>query len=133
MMPSISFKRAHLAARVLLAIMFCESALSHTFHFEDVLTDAASMGLPFASILLTISIGIEVLGITALILNRWLKLALPLLFVFTLSSTLLFFPFWSLEESEAAIALQNFVKNFALLGFLLLLYAESDSKSRTAS
>ncbi|APD88130.1 hypothetical protein BM527_07520 [Alteromonas sp. Mex14] len=132
-MPSISLKKTQLVARVLLAIMFCESALSHAFHFENVVTDAASMGLPIASILLPISICIEVFGVTALLLNRWLKLALLLLFVFTLSSTFLFFPFWSLEENEAATALQNFVKNFALLGFLLLMYAESDSKSRTAS
>lgn len=130
-MPKLSVKIAFALSRVLLAIMFAESALSHIIHYHHVLTEAEAMGLPLAFILFPISIGFELFGIAALLLNRGLKLALAILLVFTLSSTMVFFPFWAMESSDAALALQNFVKNFALVGFILLLYAESDSKSRT--
>jgi hypothetical protein len=61
-------------------------------------------------ILFPISIGSDLVGIAALLLNRWLKLAPSLLLVFTLSLSAVFLTFWAMESGGSALALMHGVQ-----------------------
>ena len=113
---------ATLIARILLALMFLESVLSHVFNYQNVLIDVVKVGIPFPEILFPASLALETLGIIALITGFQYRLGLLALIMFTLFSTLFFFPFWSTEGVEAVIFRQQFFKNFTVIGLLFLLY-----------
>ena len=106
-----------------LAIMFFESGMSHCLHYESILLESESKGLPFTNILFPISIFIELFCVFFLVIGKWIQLTSFLLASFVISSTIVFFPFWNLTGIEQHIAIQNTVKNLAILGFLIVLYS----------
>lgn len=127
-LPSIRQTTALMIGRWLLAAMFIESIVNHLRHYTAMVEVVRAQGMPLADALLPLSLLVEVFGVFGLTTGKALKFASIGLIGFVAVSTLLFFPFWALEGEPSAAALQNFVKNLALLGFLLVIYASASEQ-----
>jgi len=112
-----------LIARVLLALMFLGAGIEKLTGLEGTAGYIASVGLPLPK-LLAIGAGLlEVLGSVLLIVGwqaRWAALALA---GFTLLATFLFHAFWALPKDQQMMQMLMFMKNLAVIGGLLMVFA----------
>jgi putative oxidoreductase len=110
-------------ARVLLALMFVLAGISKFAGLEGTAGYIASKGLPLPMVLAVATAALEVLGGLALIVGfqaRWAALALA---GFTLLASILFHNFWSMPADQAFVQQLMFMKNLAVAGGLLLIFA----------
>ena len=111
-----------LAARIMLALMFVIAGFGKIPGFADTSNLMTNAGVPFANVLLVLTILIELGGGTAIILG-WKTRAIALVvFLFTGLVTFLFHAFWSAPPDQAMLQQLMFMKNVAVMGGLLLLY-----------
>lgn len=112
-----------LMARILLALMFVLSGISKLTGLEGTAGYIGSVGLP-APQLLAIGAGLlEVIAGVMLIVGwqaRWAALALA---GFTLLASLFFHNFWALPADKASMQQLMFMKNLAVIGGLLFVFA----------
>ena len=111
--------------RALLGALFLISGIGKIFGFAGVAGWMASAGLPFASLLLGLTIAIEVIGGLLLIIgwhSRWAALALA---AFLVPVTAIFHGFWSADDAHFQEQLTAFLKNAAILGGMLLVFERS--------
>jgi putative oxidoreductase len=112
-----------LIGRVLLAVMFLGAAVDKFTGLEGTAGFIASAGLPVPT-LLAIGAGLlELLGASMLIVGwqaRWAALALA---GFTLIASVVFHAFWALPKAEQMMPMLLFMKNMAIIGGLLMVYA----------
>jgi putative oxidoreductase len=104
-----------------LGVLFFVSGVFKIMGFSGVAGWMASAGLPFAPVLLVITILIEVGGGLALITGiqtRWAALVLAL---FLIPATFTFHAFWSADAAHFQDQLTSFMKNLAIFGGMLLL------------
>jgi putative oxidoreductase len=109
--------------RVLLALMFIMAGFSKLGNIEGTAGYIASGGLPMASVLAVVVGLLELLGglaIAAGFQARWAALALGL---FTLAATVLFHKFWAVPAEQAMVQQLMFMKNLAVAGGLLFVFA----------
>jgi putative oxidoreductase len=118
---NILTKLRYPAARVSLGAIFVIMGLSKIFSFAGVAGWMASSGLPFAKVLLALTIALEVGGGLLLILGRQTRWAALALALFTIPVTLVFHAFWSADAAQFQDQLTHFLKNLAIFGGLLLL------------
>lgn len=112
-----------LIARVLLALMFVLAGFGKFTGLEGTAGWIASKGLPVPT-LLTIGAGVvELIGGLLLIVGwkaRWAALALA---AFTVLASLLFHNFWTLPADKQMMDQLMFLKNMAVTGGLLFVFA----------
>jgi putative oxidoreductase len=112
-----------LIARILLALMFVLSGISKLTGLEGTAGYIGSVGLP-APQLLAIGAGLlEVVAGVMLIVGwqaRWAALALA---GFTLLASLFFHNFWAMPADKAFMQQLMFMKNLAVIGGLLFVFA----------
>ena len=85
-------------------------------------------GVPFSSILLPVTILVQVLGGIFLIMGRNLRFNAFLLFGLTIIINIYIHNFWALKGDPAqGHEFQNFVKNLAICGGLLVLMSKDKS------
>jgi putative oxidoreductase len=112
-----------LVARILLALMFVLSGISKLTGLEGTAGYIASVGLPAAQLL---AIGAGVLEVVAGVLlivgwqARWAALALA---AFTLVATFLFHNYWAMPKEQQFMQQLMFMKNMAIIGGLLFVFA----------
>ena len=114
--------------RALLGTLFVVSGIGKIFGFAGVAGWMASAGLPFASLLLTLTIAIEVICGLLLVIgwqSRWAALALA---AFLVPVTAIFHGFWSADDAHFQEQLTAFLKNAAILGGMLLVFERSTAK-----
>lgn len=115
---------AALVGRVLLAFLFVYSGFGKIGGFEGTAASIAGKHVPMPEIATTIAIVIEFIGGLMVAVGwkaRWAALAVA---AFTLVASLLYHNFWAM--ADAATAGTNkimFLKNIAVIGGLLLVYA----------
>jgi putative oxidoreductase len=112
-----------LVARLLLALMFLLAGIEKFTGLEGTAGYIASAGLPMPKLLAVASAVVEVLGSVLLIVGwqaRWAALALA---GFTLLANLLFHNYWTLPADQQMIAQLFFLKNLAVMGGLLMVFA----------
>ncbi|WER49882.1 DoxX family protein [Cupriavidus sp. WKF15] len=128
MTPSIS--RLYPAGRALLGVIFLVSGILKIGGFAGTAAWMASAGLPLASVLLVLTIVIEIGGGLTLITGwnaRWGALALA---VFLVPVSLVFHGFWSADAATFQNQLNHFLKNLSILGGMLVVFAlESDIRA----
>jgi len=116
-------------ARVLLALMFVASGISKLTGIEGTAGYIASAGLP-APQLLALGAGLlEVVAGTMLIVGwqaRWAALALA---AFTLVASVLFHNFWAMPADQAFMQQLMFMKNLAVVGGLLFVFAQGPGRA----
>jgi len=108
--------------RSLLGLYFIIPGLSKIFDFVATLSLMRMKGVPFSSVLLPLTIIIQLLGGIFLILGRNLRLTSIILFCLTIIINIYIHNFWALTgDPSQAHEIQNFVKNLAIAAGLLIL------------
>ena len=114
--------------RSLLGLYFVGPGLGKVFDYAGTLALMKIKGVPFGSLLLPLTIGIQILGGLCLILGRSLRLASLTLFILTVVINIFIHNFWALEgDPTQAHEIQNFVKNLAIGAGLLVLSTKDKS------
>jgi putative oxidoreductase len=118
---------AALAGRIMLALMFVISGLGKIGAFADTTVYMASAGLPaidpLLEILLIVTILVELGGGTAIIFGWKTRQATVVIFLFTALVTVVFHRFWDAPPDQAIAQQLMFMKNVAVMGGLLVLWA----------
>ena len=112
-------KMIHLA-RILIASLFILGGTNKIFSYSAVLDSMVSAGLPFVSVLLPLTILLELAGgaLVAIGARFHVQAALALA-VFTVATNIVFHAFWGMEGSERAREISLFFKNIVVVGALL--------------
>ena len=114
---------AALAGRILLALIFIISGYGKITGFTGTAAYMASKGLPFASVLLVLTILIE-LGGGALIAIGWkARWAAAVTFLFLIPVTLVFHNPLGLDAAQAQEQMIQLLKNLSIMGGMLGLFA----------
>ncbi len=110
------------AGRSLLGLYFIGPGLSKVFDFTSTLALMRIKGVPFSSVLLPLTIVIQLLGGIFLILGRNLRQTAFILFGLTIVINIYIHNFWTLNgDPSQGHEIQNFVKNLAIAAGLLVL------------
>ena len=117
-------------ARASLGAIFFILGLTKIFSFAGVAGWMASSGLPFAKLLLVLTITIEVGAGLLLIIGRQTRLAALVLALFIVPVTLVFHAFWSADAASFQDQLTHFLKNLAIFGGMLLLVDRSPDTAK---
>lgn len=112
-----------LVARVLLGLMFLIAGAGKFAGLAGTAGYIASKGLPLPDLLAFATALLEVAAALMLIVGwqaRWAALALA---AFTVLATLLFHNYWALPAEEQMMQRLMFMKNLAIVGGLLMVFA----------
>ena len=120
-MNSIS-KLFYPAARAFLGALFFISGINKIFGFGYVAGWMASSGVPIPSVLLVITIMIEVGGGLMLMTGLQSRRVALVFALFLIPVTLVFHAFWSADAASYQNQLTQFLKNLAILGGMLLVF-----------
>lgn len=112
-------KYTPLAARILLAHVFILSGASKIARFGPTAAMIASADLPAANVILVLVIALEIGGGLMLIAGWHARWAAAAFCFFILCATLIFHPFWKADPVAMPSQINNFMKNFALIGGML--------------
>ena len=111
-----------IVGRSLLGLYFIAPGLSKVFNYASTLTLMKMKGVPFSTVLLPLTIAIQLLGGIFLVLGKNLRLTALILFGLTIFINIFIHNFWSLHgDPSQAHEIQNFIKNFAIAAGLLIL------------
>jgi putative oxidoreductase len=119
---------AALLGRMLLVILFFISGFGKIGGFQQTSEYIAAQGLPFPQLLTAIAIVLELGGAIAVAIGwktRWVAAALML---FMIVITPVFHKFWGIPPEQAMEQQINFMKNVAILGGFLLLFAHGPGR-----
>jgi putative oxidoreductase len=112
-----------LIGRIALAAIFVLSGFGKITGFSATSGFIASQGLPLADLLTVAAITVEFGGGLAIVfgwMTRWAALALA---VFIVVITPIFHGYWAMPAAEQMVNQIMFLKNVAMFGAMLLLYA----------
>ena len=108
--------------RSLLGLYFIVPGLSKIFDYMGTLALMQIKGVPLSSVLLPLTITIQIIGGFFLILGKSLRLSALLLFGLTIIINVYIHDFWTLAgDPSQAHESQNFIKNLAIAAGLLVL------------
>jgi len=110
-------------ARVLLALMFILAGFAKLGGLEGTAGYIASAGLPLPGVLAVATGLLEVVGGVALAVGFQTRTAAVVLALFTLLATFLFHAFWAVPAEQAYMQQLMFMKNLAVAGGLLFVFA----------
>ncbi|QJR12345.1 Inner membrane protein YqjF [Usitatibacter rugosus] len=119
---------AVLAGRILLGAIFMLSGFGKITGYEGTAGYMASKGMPMVNLLLPAAIAVELGGGLLLAIGlkaRWAALAI---FLFLIPTTLVFHAFWGIDPKEAATQQINFLKNLAIMGGMLMVFAHGPGR-----
>jgi uncharacterized membrane protein YphA (DoxX/SURF4 family) len=113
-----------LIGRVLFVAVFLASGAAHLTQTRDMAGYASSKGVPNASLLVQLS-GVQMLvGGLMVLLGVWMDLGFLILAAFLVPASLVFHAFWRVDDpQQATVERAHFMKNLALLGACLALFA----------
>ncbi|MDZ7652116.1 MAG: DoxX family protein [Burkholderiaceae bacterium] len=114
---------AALIGRILLALMFVVAGVGKIGGFDGTVGYIASKGLPLPAVLAAGTVALELVAGLALIVGykaRWAALALA---AFTLLATFIFHAYWSMPAEQQMVQQLMFLKNLAVAGGLLVVFA----------
>lgn len=115
--------------RVLLASLFVISGLLKITAFSGVVGYMSSLGIPFATFAVLITILVEVGGGLAIMTGWNARPAALVVALFTVGATLSAHRFWQADPASVQNQLNHFLKNISIIGALLMLAAvNTDSK-----
>ncbi|AEK64044.1 DoxX family protein [Collimonas fungivorans] len=115
--------------RVLLASLFVISGLLKITAFSGVVGYMSSLGIPFATFAVLITILVEVGGGLAIMTGWNARPAALIVALFTVGATLSAHRFWQADPASMQNQLNHFLKNISIIGALLMLAAvDTDSK-----
>lgn len=119
--------------RASLGALFFISGIYKILGFSGVAGWMASSGVPAASLLLAVTIVIEVAGGLMLITGFRARLAAIVIALFLVPVTIVFHGFWSADAAGFQNQLTQFLKNLAIFGGMLLVIERESVAAGTAS
>jgi putative oxidoreductase len=119
--------------RALLGTLFFVSGINKILAFSYVAGWMASSGLPFASLLLALTIAIEVGGGLMLITGIQARLAAIVIALFLIPVTAVFHAFWSADAANFQGQLTHFLKNVSIFGGMLMVIEREHSAVRAGT
>ncbi|TDK23222.1 DoxX family protein [Luteimonas aestuarii] len=128
---SLSFAARRLAP-AMVGLLFLVAGYNKIGGFDHVAGWMAASGLPAASLLLVLTIALEIGAGLMLIVGfrtRWAALALA---AFLVPTTVIFHGFWSAEATQVQEQLTAFLKNLAILGATLMIAAQPQAATANA-
>ena len=114
---------APLVARVLLATIFLVSGFAKIADWGGTAEHMASRGLPLIPVLLAGAILVEAGGGLMLLLGLRTREVAMVMLLYLVPVTLVFHPFWAVAPAERLPQMVNFLKNIAIMGGLLHVFA----------
>ncbi len=125
LMMFINFWLVPLVARFALVVMFPLSGYDKIVHWREAMGQADSAMLPGARTMLVAAIIVEIVTPVCIVLGWHDRLAAFLLAGFCVVTALLYHPFWKFpdfwsKDGKGRSHLWDFLKNFGLVGGLLL-------------
>lgn len=114
---------AALVGRTLLGLMFVVSGIEKIGAFTDTTFFMASAGLPAVKVLLVLAIIVEIGGGGAICLGWRTRLAAVVVLLFAVIVTMVFHRFWSAPPDQVIVQRLMFMKNVAVMGGLVMLFA----------
>lgn len=122
------FAWADVIGRIGLALIFLSSGYGKFAHAASTVAYMQAYGMPAADILIWPAALLEVAGGAMLVLGwkvRWAALALA---VYTVAAALVFHAYWSVPADQVMNQQIHFMKNLAIAGGLLLLFAHGSGR-----
>lgn len=110
-----------LLARILLTALFVISGFGKLTDFKGTVSYMEYVHAPMPAAAAAVAIAMEFLVGIALLLGLRVRVLALAMIVFVAGAAIIGHPFWSLEASERAMALTQFLKNLSIMGGLLLL------------
>jgi len=116
--------------RSLLGLYFLIPGLAKIFNYSDTLILMESKDVPLAEIALPLTILIQVIFSSSLILNKYLRLSSLILATLTVLINIYIHDFWNLIDDPAqGHELQNFIKNLAIMAGLIILSTKEKTEN----
>ena len=112
-----------LVGRLLLSFMFVISGVNKIMAFTATADYMSAAGLPAASLLLVLTIAVEVLGGLAIAIGWQTRWAALVIFLFLIPVTYVFHAFWNVDPAQAQNQMNHFMKNLTIMGGMLYLLA----------
>ena|SRR2546421_946112 len=110
-------------ARILLAALFLVSGFNKISNVAGTTGYLGKLGLPSPGILVWAVIATELLGGLLLVIGwrtRWVAVGMA---IFTLLTAVFGHAFWNFEGQQASMQMTQFLKNLAIIGGFLMLWA----------
>jgi putative oxidoreductase len=112
-----------LVGRILLSFIFIVSGINKIFNFAGTTGYIESAGLPAPQLLLIGTIIIEAIGGLMILLGFRARWAALVIFLWLIPTTFLFHAFWSVPAEQMQAEMNNFMKNVAIMGGMLYIWA----------
>lgn len=116
--------------RLMMASLFLVAGAMKALGWTATLGYFTSLGLPMPAAVLGLTLALEIVGGLALLVGwrlPWVSAALGL---FTFASGCIGHAFWSADAAAFVPQLQSFLKNVAITGGFVLLFAVSRARAR---
>lgn len=114
---------AFLIGRIIVGGFFLMTGSNHFMKYNMMKGYAASKNVPAAGLAVVVSGLLLVLGGASILLGVWPTVGVVLLLVFLVPTILMMHNFWAVAEPEKMNQMIQFMKNTALIGFLLMTLA----------
>lgn len=114
---------AETAARILMSALFMIAGVRKLIMWKATVAYFSATGLPFSEILVPAVILVELGGAVALVLGWRVRDISLILAIYTLATAFIAHRFWSADAAQFNAQLNNFLKNVAIVGGVLLLTA----------
>lgn len=131
-MTWLSLAAVPLIARICLVVLFPFSALDKIIYWNDALKQAKSSFVPGGAVLVVLAIAIELITPVCIVTGWHDRLAAFVLAGFCAVTAVLYHPFWKFADfwtpgkSKGRNHFWDFLKNFGLVGGLLLIVIVAD-------
>ena len=113
-------KRLNITGRILFALIFLVSGVSH--FFPVTIANAAAQGVPMAAISVPFFGFIAIVGAVSIMVGYPGRIGALLIIVFLVPVTIFTHRFWGVSDPAIyQMQLNNFMKNLALLGGAIML------------
>lgn len=117
-----------LLGRILISAIFIVSGFAKISDPSSAMGYMNSAGIGHSDVLVYVAGCAELLGGAAVLLGFLTRLASLGLFVMLIITTYFFHHFWNMSGAEAKTQMVNFMKNLAILGGLLTLFAHGPGR-----
>src|SRR5262245_53177706 len=114
---------AAFVGRIFLALIFVVSGVGKITGYAGTATYMASKGLPMVDLLLPLTIAVELGGGLLLAVGWKARWAAAALVLFLIPTTLIFHQFWGIDPKLVQMQKIHFLKNFAIMGGMLMVLA----------
>jgi putative oxidoreductase len=117
-----------LIGRILLGAIFLVSGIAKITDPSGTIAHMEGAGIPAAGLLAWVAGFAEIAGGLSLMFGFLARLGALGLILFMIPTTLLFHDFWNYAGAERLSQMANFMKNLAIIGGLLLLFAHGPGR-----